>query len=55
MTDWKAEELDAITQASELEIAALRDDGTLQRYRVDPLGGTKGVEKSLLLTFPDLR
>jgi hypothetical protein len=27
MTDWKADELDAIAQAPELEIAGLRDDG----------------------------
>jgi hypothetical protein len=30
MTDWKADELDAIAKAPELEIAALRDDGTLR-------------------------
>jgi hypothetical protein len=30
MTDWKADELDAIARASELEIAALRDNGTLR-------------------------
>jgi hypothetical protein len=30
MTDWKADELDAIAQASELEISALRPDGTLR-------------------------
>jgi hypothetical protein len=29
MTDWKADELDTIAQAPELEIAALREDGTL--------------------------
>jgi hypothetical protein len=27
MIDWKADELDAIAGASELEIAALRDEG----------------------------
>jgi hypothetical protein len=30
MTDWKADELDAIARASELEIAALREDGMLR-------------------------
>jgi hypothetical protein len=30
MTDWKADELDAITRASELEIAASGGDGTLR-------------------------
>jgi hypothetical protein len=31
VTDWKADELNAIARASELEIAALQPDGTLRK------------------------
>jgi hypothetical protein len=30
MSEWKADELDSIGRASELEVAALREDGTLR-------------------------
>ncbi|HEX3201346.1 MAG TPA: DUF2255 family protein, partial [Actinomycetes bacterium] len=32
MSDWTAEELDTIGAADELEVAALRPDGSLRRF-----------------------